>query len=149
MTPYEQRLRVAAVIRNERRDLLCVRHFNRGRPFWTLPGGELEATETPEAAILREVAEETGWRIHLDGILGIAALRTNRWDRPKVELFFRALPLARDAGEPHSADVVESRFFTLAELPASFRPREALTLLEVASTVPYLDLTMEEQIGEP
>lgn len=143
MTPYEQRVRVAAVVRNDRAEILCVRHFNRGEPFWTLPGGEPQATETPETAILREVAEETGWNVHLGGIIFVCALHADRWERPKIELVFSAVPLSHDSRVSRAADVVESHFFAFSEVPPSFRPREALALLRVTTTVPYVNLAVE------
>jgi 8-oxo-dGTP diphosphatase len=37
-----------------------------------LPGGGIEHGEQPEAALLREIAEETGWSARILGILGHA-----------------------------------------------------------------------------
>lgn len=40
--------------------ILMVRHRHDGRDYWTLPGGGIEAGETPWQAAEREVVEETG-----------------------------------------------------------------------------------------
>ena len=39
--------------------------------IWTLPGGGLEFGEPPEAAVLRELTEESGYVGELDGLLGV------------------------------------------------------------------------------
>lgn len=42
--------------------VLMVRHVSPARAYWTLPGGGLEAGETPADAAVREMQEETGVR---------------------------------------------------------------------------------------
>lgn len=39
---------------------------------WTLPGGGLDFGEAPEIAVLRELAEETGYVGELDGLAGVS-----------------------------------------------------------------------------
>jgi len=39
---------------------------------WTLPGGGLDFGEAPELAVLRELAEETGYTGELDGLAGVS-----------------------------------------------------------------------------
>ncbi|WP_109208732.1 MULTISPECIES: NUDIX domain-containing protein [Microbacterium] len=66
-------LRVAAyaVIVDEN-DRILLAHWNEGRrAAWTMPGGGLEPGEDPERAARREVREETGYRVAIDGLLGI------------------------------------------------------------------------------
>jgi ADP-ribose pyrophosphatase YjhB (NUDIX family) len=45
----------------------------RGRPpyagLWSLPGGKIEAYETPREAAHRELKEETGIEAHVEGVL--------------------------------------------------------------------------------
>ncbi|MCP3424846.1 NUDIX hydrolase [Rothia sp. AR01] len=39
------------------------------RAAWTLPGGGMEVGETPEQTAVREVYEESGYHVALDGLL--------------------------------------------------------------------------------
>ncbi len=51
---------------------LLLAHWNEGRrAAWTMPGGGLEHGEDPEAAVRREVREETGYKVAVDELLGI------------------------------------------------------------------------------
>ncbi len=58
---------VLAFDANER--VVLVRHSNQG--LWVAPGGMIEPDETPEAAALREMREETGYEVELLRILGV------------------------------------------------------------------------------
>ncbi|MFG6402548.1 MULTISPECIES: NUDIX hydrolase [unclassified Microbacterium] len=67
----DTRVAAYAVIVDEG-DRVLLAHWNEGRhAAWTLPGGGLEPGEDPEHAARREVKEETGYRVALDGLLGI------------------------------------------------------------------------------
>ncbi|MEM6336705.1 MAG: NUDIX domain-containing protein [Bacteroidota bacterium] len=60
---------VAAVIHDEHGDVLLVKSAAEGR--WSLPAGGIEPGETPEEAVCREVAEETGLAVRSTRLLGV------------------------------------------------------------------------------
>jgi ADP-ribose pyrophosphatase YjhB (NUDIX family) len=62
---------VGAIVHDSAGRLLLIR---RGHPphegMWSVPGGRVEAGESPEAAVAREVAEETGLRVRVGAAVG-------------------------------------------------------------------------------
>lgn len=89
-------IRIAAygVIVDGPRILLA--HWNEsGRSGWTLPGGGIEAGEDPLDALVREIAEETGYEARADELLGI--------DSKIVPVEARFVP---DAGPLHALRIV-------------------------------------------
>jgi ADP-ribose pyrophosphatase YjhB (NUDIX family) len=58
----------ALIFDDERRLLLCHR---RDLDVWDLPGGGVEPGEAPWDAVVREVAEETGLQVTVDGLTGV------------------------------------------------------------------------------
>lgn len=67
-----QRVAAYAVVTDGGRILMCRLApplFDRGK--WTLPGGGLEFGEHPEAAVIREVREETGYEVRTGAILEV------------------------------------------------------------------------------
>ena len=74
MIGFETRVGAYGVIIEGERILLV--HLNALGEFnWTLPGGGLELGEDGEAAAVREIREETGLRVVLDGLLGIDSVQ--------------------------------------------------------------------------
>jgi 8-oxo-dGTP diphosphatase len=68
--PRPRKLVVAGLIVDERGDVLVTRRRD-DQPmggFWELPGGKLEAGESPVAALERELREELGARVEVGAI---------------------------------------------------------------------------------
>lgn len=68
----ESDLRVAAyaVVTGER-GMLLAHWTDRRHDHWSLPGGGMEPGEHPEQTVRREVEEETGYLVELDGLLHV------------------------------------------------------------------------------
>jgi len=53
-------------------DRILLAHWNEsGRSGWTLPGGGIDPGEDPVDAVVREIAEETGYHAEAGELLGI------------------------------------------------------------------------------
>lgn len=57
---------VAAVVLNERDEVLLFRHTYRGKEPWGLPGGWLQRHEDPARAVEREIREEAGLEVRAE-----------------------------------------------------------------------------------
>ena len=102
-----------AVVRDGR--LLLVRRASRrGHGNWQLPGGYIEASETIEQAVVREVREEAGVIAEVEGVLGVR----NRYDADLGNGLYVVLLLRPLTGEPRpdGREVDRAEYFTLEEI---------------------------------
>ena len=67
---YPTDLTVAAVVEHDDQYLL-VEEYAIGQRVFTQPGGHIEANETPEQAVIREVLEETGCHVECSDMIGV------------------------------------------------------------------------------
>jgi 8-oxo-dGTP pyrophosphatase MutT (NUDIX family) len=93
-------LRVAAyaVITDDQGRMLLPHWSENAHTGWTMPGGGIDPGEDPADAAVREVFEETGYHVELDGVLGVdsfvipGAERVHPQDRPvhALRIVYRA-----------------------------------------------------------
>jgi 8-oxo-dGTP diphosphatase len=60
---------VTVIARDEAGRVLLVRHLDTG--WWVAPGGAVEPDERPAEAARREMREETGLEVELEGVVGV------------------------------------------------------------------------------
>jgi 8-oxo-dGTP diphosphatase len=60
---------VAAIIRKDDKIFATQRGYGEWKDWWEFPGGKMEAGETPEEALVREICEELSAEISVDELL--------------------------------------------------------------------------------
>lgn len=110
----EAKVGVSALIEREGKVLLVLRGIDPGLGKWSLPSGFVDWDESPESALVRECAEETGLLIE-NLVLWEARHYTDDFRGPGVNLVYRAQVAGGTlrAGDDASA----ARFHTRDELP--------------------------------
>jgi NADH pyrophosphatase NudC (nudix superfamily) len=105
---------VAAILYQEGRVLLVRRVIQPGYGLWSLPGGFIEAGETPEAAVIREVEEETGLSCQPLRLLNAQGVSSGYYGDILV-LCYSAEATSGTLRAGFDAD--DARYFDLRELP--------------------------------
>ena len=115
-----------AVIFNDRRQVLLLKHRFRAGSGWGLPGGFLERGEQPIEALRRELREEIG--LEVDNVEVLAA---RSFSKPKqVEVLFRAR--ANAEVKSLTIEVERAEWFALDSLPEGL-PRDQRDYVERAA----------------
>ena len=84
----------------------------RDVPIWVLPGGGIDVGESPEQAIVREMEEETGYKVKIVRKIG------EYTPRCRLALFTHLYECEILSGEPTLSDETQGvRFFPLDALP--------------------------------
>jgi 8-oxo-dGTP diphosphatase len=111
----EPRFRVtaAAVVINEAREVLLLKHVLRKGSGWGIPGGFLEKGEQPEDALRRELREETGLEIKSAEIVMARTIR----GAGQIELLFLCYPKTDSRAEAQSLEIKSARWVALHQLP--------------------------------
>jgi ADP-ribose pyrophosphatase YjhB (NUDIX family) len=108
------RVSVWAIITEGNRVLLALR---RDVDWWNLPGGGMEAGETVEQAIHREVLEETGLEVEVERVTGVYS----KPQKNEIALVMRCRVLKGEVEA--SEEARECRFFAPDDLPSNTLPK--------------------------
>ena len=123
-TGFDTRL-AAYVVVVEGADILLALWNEAERPLWTMPGGGVDLDESPEQGAVREVLEETGFHVELEGLLGIdcivipAERRQVHGDRPlkAIRVVYRGRVVGGSLAKEIDGTTDEARWIPLAEVP--------------------------------
>ena len=132
-----------AVVRD--RSVLFVRRASRyGRGNWQIPGGFVDRNETLDAAVVREVREETGVVACVQGVLGV---RTRWDDTNSTYVVFLMRP---EPGEPSPGDEVDrAEYLTLAEIDALDQVPEINRAIAARALSPSHNLLYRAEVENP
>ena len=123
-----------AVVLDETDRILLVRQAYRGR--WGLPGGLMKRGEVPLEALLREVSEEVGMAVVVQGEPEVVLDPVPR----RIDVVFLARPAERSVEpKPSSAEIEALRWATPEDLPPiQMETAMALQRLHAAGRLPEI-----------
>jgi len=119
---------VAVVVVEAGLVLLVQRGYGAKAGLWCIPCGHVGWDEDVRDAAIREIREETGLDVELDGVV---AVHSNFWriERQTVGVWFGG---RRVGGELRPGDdAVDARFFSLNNLPELAFPTDELVLAQL------------------
>lgn len=102
---------VAAVIEDGERYFATQRGYGDFKDGWEFPGGKIEAGETPEEALRREIREELDVDIQVD-----AHLVTVEEDYPQFHLHMQCFLCHLTRGRPRLIEAEAARWLNVDEL---------------------------------
>ena len=102
---------VAAIIRKENKIFATQRGYGEWKDWWEFPGGKIEAGETAEEALKREIREELSTEISLDKLLC-----TVEYDYPKFHLTMHCYLCSLQTEALHLNEHEAARWLTKEEL---------------------------------
>ncbi|PKB80917.1 MAG: DNA mismatch repair protein MutT [SAR202 cluster bacterium Io17-Chloro-G9] len=119
---HDPKIAATCVVARRGKILMIQRDTPVGRGLWSMPGGYIDRGEVVEDGAAREVLEETGLQVEVQGLVGLFSEAGN----PVVVAAFAA----RETGGslkagPEAQDV---GFFPLGKLPPLAFPRDQLIL---------------------
>lgn len=98
---------VAAIIKKDDKIFATQRGYGEFKGFWEFPGGKMEAGESPQEALIREIKEE----LNIDILVG-ELVDTVEYDYPEFHLTMHCYICTFQSGELVLNEHEESKWLT-------------------------------------
>lgn len=102
---------VAAVIMNEGKVFATQRGYGEFKDGWEFPGGKVEAGESPEEALCREIREELEIEVNVGDLID-----TIEYDYPAFHLSMKCYACTIAGGSPHLLEHEAARWLSADQL---------------------------------
>jgi len=102
---------VAAIIKSDNKIFATQRGYGDFKDKWEFPGGKIEAGESPEQALVREIMEELNTTIHVDEFI-----QTVEYDYPEFHLSMDCFLCSVVEGELTLLEAEDARWLSKEEL---------------------------------
>lgn len=102
---------VAAVIMKEGRVFATQRGYGEFKDGWEFPGGKVEAGESPEEALRREIREELEVEVNVGDLID-----TIEYDYPAFHLSMKCYACTIAGGSPHLLEHEAARWLNAGQL---------------------------------
>ena len=119
---------VAAIIVENGRVFATQRGYGDFKDGWEFPGGKIEAGESPEQALVREIREELDTEVRVERLL-----RTVEWDYPTFQLSMDCFICKIESGDLHLREHEAARWLDLEHLnDVDWLPADLQLIPEIA-----------------
>ena len=112
---YPTDLTVSAVIEHDGR-YLFIEEYSMGEVVLNQPGGNIEAGESPEEAVIREVREETGCDVGCGELVGVYLWIHPQTRQQFLRLVFVAEYIGRDESRELDHNIIRTRWMSRLEI---------------------------------
>ena len=120
---------VAAIILNDGQVFATQRGYGQWKGWWEFPGGKMEAGESPEEALVREIREE------LDAEISVGErLDTVEWDYPEFHLVMHCFVCSLASESLHLNEHEAAAWLTIDTLRSvKWLPADEILLDKIAN----------------
>ncbi|MCY4366782.1 MAG: NUDIX hydrolase [Chloroflexi bacterium] len=116
---YDPKVAAVTLISRDEKVLLVRRANLLGYGLWSVPGGYVDRGEVVEVAAAREVLEETGLKVKIDGLVGLFS----EAGRPVIVAAFSGTETGGELSP--GPEALDAGFFALDDLPPMAFPGDS------------------------